>query len=67
MLARSQQVAICVYDVNKLSAQLMMEILRAHPLTIVGGVLHENPFYTPPDEYLRELDDRRRAGPRAVA
>ncbi len=67
VLARSQQMAICVYDVNKLSAKLMMEVLRAHPLTIVGGVLHENPFYTPPDEYLRELDDRRRAGARAVA
>jgi len=67
VLARSQQVAICVYDVNKLSAKLMLDVLRAHPLTIVGGVLHENPFYTPPDEYLRELDDRRRAGAKAVA
>ena len=55
VLARSGQPAVCVYDVNKLSAKLMLDILRAHPLTIIGGVLHENPFFIPPDEYLEQL------------
>jgi hypothetical protein len=26
---------------------------------VVGGVLRENQFYAPPDEFLRELRDRR--------
>lgn len=56
VLARTRQPAVCIYDINKMSARLMMDILRAHPLTIVGGVLHENPFFIPPDDYLRELE-----------
>jgi hypothetical protein len=29
---------------------------------IIGGVLQENPFYVPPDEFLRELRERDRTG-----
>jgi hypothetical protein len=62
VLARSQQPACCIYDINRLSAGMMMDILRAHPLTIVGGVLHENPFFTPPEQYLEELRARGAGG-----
>ena len=40
-----------------------MDILRTHPMVIVGGVLQVNPFFVPPDEFLRELRARRDAGP----
>lgn len=40
-----------------------MDVLRTHPMVIVGGILQENPFFVPPDEMLREL--RSRAEPRA--
>ena len=36
-----------------------MDILRTHPMAIVGGVLQVNPYWVPPDEFLRELDARR--------
>ncbi len=36
-----------------------MDILRTHPMVIVGGVLQANPFWVPPDEFLRELNARR--------
>lgn len=32
-----------------------MDILRTHPQVIIGEMLHENNFYVPPDEFLREL------------
>jgi len=35
-----------------------MDMLRTHPAVIVGGILQENPFYVPPDQFLRELSDR---------
>lgn len=66
VLARTEQPAVCIYDVNLLSAKQMMDLLRAHPLTIVNGVLHENPFFTPAEQYLRELQPQRE-GPRAIA
>lgn len=39
-----------------------MDVLRTHPMVILGGVLQLNPFYTPPDEFLRELAQRERRG-----
>jgi hypothetical protein len=39
-----------------------MDILRTHPMVIVGGVLKENPFFVPPDEMLRELRQRKQPG-----
>lgn len=50
---------ICVYDLNKHSGSVVMDILRTHPMVIVGGVLQENPLYVPPDEFLAELKQRR--------
>jgi hypothetical protein len=35
-----------------------MDILRTHPQVIVGGILRENPYYVPPDEFLREVRGR---------
>ena len=35
-----------------------MDIMRTHPMVIVGGILQENPFFVPPDEMLRELRER---------
>lgn len=29
-------------------------------MVIIGGLLQENPFFVPPDEFLRELQERRR-------
>ena len=45
----------CTYDLGKFSAAAVMDILRTHPMVIVGEVMQENPFYTPPDELLPEL------------
>lgn len=38
-----------------------MDILRTHPMVIVGGVLQQNPFFVPPDLFLQELRQRRAA------
>lgn len=58
VLNRGKTPTVCVYDLRKLHGSLMMDLLRAHPLTVVGGVLYENPFFTPPEQMLRELQQR---------
>jgi hypothetical protein len=35
-----------------------MDILRTHPMVILGGVLQKNPFFVPPAEFLVELRER---------
>ncbi|HEY3818628.1 MAG TPA: MEDS domain-containing protein [Polyangiaceae bacterium] len=58
LLNRGKTPTVCVYDARRLSGAMMMDLLRAHPLTVMNGKLHENPFYTPADEMLRELRRR---------
>jgi hypothetical protein len=59
VLNRGKTPTVCVYDVHRLSGSMMMDLLRAHPLTVMNGVLHENPFYTPAEEMLRDIQRRR--------
>lgn len=54
---------VCCYDLNRHSASVVMDILRTHPMVIVGGVLQENPLYVPPDEFLEELKQRKSERP----
>ena len=49
---------VCVYNCMKFGSGVVMDIVRAHPLVIVGGLLQENPFFVPPDQLLRELRER---------
>jgi hypothetical protein len=52
---------ICTYDLSRFSASVVMDALRTHPVVIVGGLLQENPFFVPPDQFLREIRERRSA------
>ena len=59
VLNRGRTPTVCVYDVRRLTGSLMMDLLRAHPLTVMNGVLHENPFYTHAGEMLEDIRRRR--------
>jgi hypothetical protein len=48
-------VLCCTYDLAQFGANVIMNVLRTHPMVIIGGVLQENPFLVPPDEFLCEL------------
>ena len=39
-----------------------MDIMRTHPMVIIGGILQENPFFVQPDDMLRELRRRSAQG-----
>lgn len=61
MLPKYDDPVICTYDLSRFNAGVAMDILRTHPMVILGGVLQENPLYVPPDEFLKELEQRRAA------
>lgn len=50
-----QDITVCVYDATRFSAEVMMGMMRTHPLVIVDSVARPNPFYVPPEELLKEL------------
>jgi hypothetical protein len=58
VLPKYHDPVICTYDLAKFDAGVVMDIMRTHPMVIIGGTLQENPFYVPPDEMLRELKAR---------
>ena len=59
MLPKYGDPVICTYDLTKIRSTLAMDIMRTHPVVIMGGLLHDNPFFVPPDEFLLELRERR--------
>lgn len=46
---------ICAYDVNSFSGRTLLDVLSTHPLVILNGKLHENPYYQPPLSFLKDL------------
>jgi hypothetical protein len=58
ILPKIDNLVVCAYDLTKFGGSVVIDVLRTHPLVIIGGFLHENPFFVPPDEFLRELRAR---------
>lgn len=54
---------ICSYNLIEFGASVMMDALRTHPVVIIGGLFHENPFFVPPDQLLLEIRQRRERRP----
>src|SRR5437763_14215 len=61
MLPKYDDPVICTYDLSKFSASAVMDIMRTHPVVIIGEVLQENPFFVPPDQFLLEIRERRQS------
>lgn len=63
-------VVICTYHLGKFGGDTVVDIMRTHPMIIIGGILQRNPFFLPPDDFLRALCERRAgrtASPTTVA
>jgi hypothetical protein len=56
---RHDDAVICTYDLQKFGGGTVIDMIRTHPMIIVGGVLHENPFFVPPEQFLKEFRERR--------
>lgn len=59
---RHDDIVICVYNLRDVSGSMMVDIMRTHPMVLIGDALKENPFYIPPEQFLRERRSRRKDG-----
>jgi hypothetical protein len=50
---------ICTYHLGQFGGDAVIDIMRTHPLVIIGGILQQNPFYVSPAEFLREFRERK--------
>ncbi len=56
---RHEDAVICTYHLGQFRGDEVIDIMRTHPMVIIGGTLQRNPFYIPPDEFLQEFRHRR--------
>jgi len=56
---RHDDAVICTYHLSKFGGDTVIDIMRTHPMIIIGGILQHNPFFVPPEEFLSELRGRR--------
>jgi hypothetical protein len=59
LMEDDEGLVVCKYDVTRFSDAFLVNVLRTHPLLIVGGVLQPSPLFVLPDEFLGELAGRR--------
>jgi hypothetical protein len=66
---RHEDAVICTYHLGQFRGDEVIDIMRTHPMVIIGGILQQNPFFIPPDEFLSEFRQRRsrRSGSPAAA
>jgi hypothetical protein len=59
VLADSEDTVICAYDLTAIGAGAVIDALRTHSAVILGGLLQENPFFATPEQFVREIQERR--------
>ena len=51
-IADLPELILCLYDLRLSGAEVLMDVLRTHPMVVVDGMLHDNPYYVAPDTLL---------------
>ena len=41
-------VLLCLYDLQRFGAEVLVDSLRTHPMVVVDGGVHDNPYYIEP-------------------
>jgi hypothetical protein len=61
VIPKYDDAVVCTYDLSKFGASVVIDALRTHPVVLIGGLLQENPFFVPPDQFLLEIREQRSA------
>ncbi len=64
---RHDDAVICTYHLSKFGGGAVIDIMRTHPMVIIGGILQYNPFFVPPENFLKEFRERRSSGKASTA
>jgi hypothetical protein len=56
---RHDDVVICTYHLGQFGGDAVIDIMRTHPMVIIGGILQQNPFFVSPGDFLQEFRQRR--------
>ena len=51
-IPRYPQVILCLYEIERFSGELILDMLKTHPKVLLGAMVFDNPYYVEPDEFL---------------
>ena len=51
-LSESNCSALCQYNLRVFPPELILDVIRTHPVVVYGGTVCRNLYYVPPDEFL---------------
>jgi signal transduction histidine kinase len=51
-LPGTQCLVLYRYDRRRFDSEILLDVLRAHPVAMVGTEIYDNPYYIPPNEFL---------------
>jgi hypothetical protein len=51
VLATMPVTALCQYDVRRFDGATILDVLRIHPVMLMGGQLVQNPYFMPPEQF----------------
>ena len=51
-LPRYPQVILCLYELDRFSGEVLVDVLKTHPKVLLAGMVLDNPYYLEPDEFL---------------
>ena len=51
----SPVVVLCLYDLDRFSGEVVVNVVKTHPQILIQGILVENPYHVGPDEFLRSV------------
>ncbi len=54
LIPHSQVIAVCQYNLDRFAPELLLDMIKTHPLIIYGGAIYRNFYYIPPTEFLEE-------------
>jgi hypothetical protein len=46
------QVILCLYELDRFSGEVLVDVLKTHPKVLLAGMVLDNPYYLEPDEFL---------------
>jgi DNA-binding CsgD family transcriptional regulator len=66
VVADAPAIFMCLYDLQRFSAQMLVDVLHTHPQVLLDNTVIDNPHYLTPTEYLakRPPSDRVLAAPK---
>ncbi len=55
---KSKCIGVCQYNEKKFNAEILLDVIHTHPITVIHRSICENPYFIPCDEFLARIEGK---------